>query len=245
MNDLNLDKDYGRGSNGKKVKLIQEWLCFHGFNIAIDGDFGPATEYATKAFQKKKNLDINGMVNKDTFARLIEPMQKVLKPISGEGKKLGNLVAAYAKQHLKQHPVEIGGQNKGPWVRLYMAGNEGAAWPWCAGFACFIVKQACEALAVPMPIQPSFSCDFLAARAKEKDIFLAGAEAAIKAKITPGSLFLNRRTSTDWTHTGIVLKADEDVFHTIEGNTNDEGSREGYEVCKRIRGYKDKDFILI
>ncbi len=51
MNDLNLDKDYGRGSNGKKVKLIQEWLCLHGFNIAIDGDFGPATEFAVKAFQ--------------------------------------------------------------------------------------------------------------------------------------------------------------------------------------------------
>jgi hypothetical protein len=42
-----------------------------------------------------------------------------------------------------------------------------------------------------------------------------------------------------------VLKAKEDVFHTIEGNTNDEGSREGYEVRKRIRGHEDKDFILI
>jgi hypothetical protein len=46
-------------------------------------------------------------------------------------------------------------------------------------------------------------------------------------------------------HTGIVLEANNDFYHTIEGNTNDEGSREGYEVCKRIRGYKKKDFILI
>jgi hypothetical protein len=42
-----------------------------------------------------------------------------------------------------------------------------------------------------------------------------------------------------------VTRAEDEVFHTIEGNTNHEGSYEGYEVCKRIRGYKDKDFILI
>jgi hypothetical protein len=245
MDELNLDKDYGRGSKGKKVKLIQEWLCFHGFNIVIDGDFGPATEYAVKAFQKKKGLDVSGIVNKDTFAKLTEPMQAVLKPIAGEGKRLGDLVVAYAKQHLKQHPVEIGGQNKGPWVRLYMDGNEGTAWPWCAGFVCFILRQACEALRLAMPILPSFSCDSLAIRAKEKGIFLAGTEAEVRAKITPGSLFLVRRTSTSWVHTGIVLKAEEEVLHTIEGNTNDEGSREGYEVCKRVRSYQDKDFILI
>jgi hypothetical protein len=66
-----------------------------------------------------------------------------------------------------------------------------------------------------------------------------------KAEIRPGSLFLNRRTSTDWDHTGIVVKSvGEEVFLTIEGNTNDDGSREGYQVCQRVRGYEEKDFIL-
>jgi hypothetical protein len=46
-------------------------------------------------------------------------------------------------------------------------------------------------------------------------------------------------------HTGIVLKAAQNVFLTIEGNTNDDGGREGYEVCRRIRGYEAKDFIII
>ncbi len=63
--------------------------------------------------------------------------------------------------------------------------------------------------------------------------------------IKPGMFFLNRRTTTDWTHVGIVLEANDEVFMTIEGNTNDEGSREGYEVCQRIRGYRKKDFIVI
>lgn len=36
-------------------------------------------------------------------------------------------------------------------------------------------------------------------------------------------------------HTGFVEKVVGNNIHTIEGNTNDEGSREGYEVCRRVR----------
>lgn len=36
-------------------------------------------------------------------------------------------------------------------------------------------------------------------------------------------------------HTGFVEQVVNDTIHTIEGNTNDTGSREGYEVCRRYR----------
>lgn len=36
-------------------------------------------------------------------------------------------------------------------------------------------------------------------------------------------------------HTGIVTQMDRIYIYTIEGNTNDTGSREGYEVCRRRR----------
>lgn len=36
-------------------------------------------------------------------------------------------------------------------------------------------------------------------------------------------------------HTGFVEKFDDKYIYTIEGNTNDTGSREGYEVCRRKR----------
>lgn len=36
-------------------------------------------------------------------------------------------------------------------------------------------------------------------------------------------------------HTGFVESVVGDLIHTIEGNTNDTGSREGYEVCRRVR----------
>lgn len=245
MNDLELDGDYRKGDKGRKVKLIQEWLCLQGFYVAIDSDFGPATERAVREFQKKSGLKPDGVVGKNTFARLIKPMTAALNPVPADGKSLGKTVVAYAEQHLKNSPREIGGQNRGPWVRLYMNGNEGPEWSWCAGFASFILKQAAQTLEMPLPIKISVSCDVLAEQAKQKGLFLSETKARDRQLIKPGALFLVRRTKTDWVHTGIVLKADAEVFYTIEGNTNDDGGREGYEVCKRFRGYEAKDFIIV
>jgi len=240
MSDLILTKSLNRGDKKGQVKLIQEWLSLHNEHVATDGDFGPATEAAVKSFQNKQGLTANGVVDNTTFEHLIAPMTKALKPIaSNGGETLGGLVVAYAKQHLAQHPREIGGQNRGPWVRLYMDGNEGQQWAWCAGFTCFCLKQACETKGVPLPITPSFSVDSLASSAKTNKRFVDKDGAA------PGSFFMVRNTPTDWTHTGIVVDTDTEFFKTIEGNTNDEGSREGYEVCSRTRGYKKMDFIKI
>ncbi len=47
-------------------------------------------------------------------------------------------------------------------------------------------------------------------------------------------------------HTGFVEKVEGQNIHTIEGNTNDEGSREGYEVARRVRKISScKGFIRI
>jgi hypothetical protein len=47
-------------------------------------------------------------------------------------------------------------------------------------------------------------------------------------------------------HTGFVTKVQGDKIFTIEGNTNDTGSREGYEVCRRVRDISScKGFIRI
>jgi peptidoglycan hydrolase-like protein with peptidoglycan-binding domain len=66
MQDLELDKVYQKGSKGQKVKLIQEWLILNNFNLVIDGVFGPATEYAVRAFQKAHCLETDGVVRPDT-----------------------------------------------------------------------------------------------------------------------------------------------------------------------------------
>lgn len=125
-----------------------------------------------------------------------------------------------------------------------MQGNEGVAFPWCAGFVTFVMEQASQTLGHTKPIEGSFSCDSLAAQAKAADRLVAESDATPE-RLPAGSLFLVRRTATDWTHTGMLTEAHADSFDTVEGNTNDEGSREGFEVCSRLRGYKSKDFILL
>lgn len=233
-----------RGEHGVRAKEIQEWLCLNGLKVQIDGDFGGATEAAVKRFQAGKGLPVTGVVDRRTFELLVAPITAALKPIASNGRGLGDLTVAYAQQHLKQHPMEVGGQNRGPWVRLYMDGHEGAEWAWCAGFAFYCLKQACDTLSVPLPLPATPSCDVLAMSAKNLGLLLTQPSHPQRSRIRPGSFFLVRRTPTDWTHTGIVVSAEPEVFHTIEGNTNDSGSREGFEVCARVRAYVNKDFVI-
>ncbi len=235
------------GSKGAQVRLIQELLCLNGVPLVIDGDFGPATESAVRQFQELKGLDVDGIVSKNTSDHLIGPMGRAIKKIPANGMTVAEMMVEYAEQHLSERPREVGGQNRGPWVRLYMKGRDGAEWPWCAGFVSYILGQACKSAGCPFPIQTSFSCDLLATSAMSNGRFIRGNTDENREKVLPGAIFLNRRSSTDWVHTGIVVDVDSQngCFRTIEGNTNDDGCREGYEVCKRTRGFKDKDFIMI
>jgi peptidoglycan hydrolase-like protein with peptidoglycan-binding domain len=111
MSELTLDKNYKKGHRGKEVKKIQAWLSLNGLGLKIDGDFGPATDYAVREFQKREGLTVDGIVGNVTFTKLITPMKNALKEIPRGNKSLGEMVVAYAKQHLKQHPREIGGQH--------------------------------------------------------------------------------------------------------------------------------------
>ena len=106
-------------------------------------------------------------MNAGTFQELVAPLVQVLTRISSANHTFPTMVIEYAQAHLAQHPLEVGGQNRGPWVRVYMKGHDGAEFPWCAGFVTFILKQAAETLGMTMPIQGSTSCDSLSAQGKD------------------------------------------------------------------------------
>ncbi len=244
MAEYDFDTPIGRGASGRRARLVQEWLCLQGSGVAIDSDFGKATAEAVKEFQARRGLQASGTVDRPTFDALVAPVRAALAPIAPGQGDLGAVVIAYARQHLAQSPREIGGQNRGPWVRLYMKGGEGADAPWCAGFVSFVLRQASVALGQPMPIPWTASCDLLAGSAKQRNRLVAEADAG-GAQLKPGTIFLNRARPGDWDHTGIVAEFLAATFKTIEGNTNDAGDREGYEVCERIRGYPNKDFVRL
>jgi hypothetical protein len=110
----------------------------------------------------------------------------------------------------------------------------------------YVLHQTAVARAEIPPIPGSFSCDVLAQQAKQAGILVSNSEIRRRVFQDGCFIFLVRRTSTDWTHTGFGYAMDSNgAFRTIEGNTNDDGSREGYEVCTRIRSSRNMDFILL
>ncbi|MYD93287.1 MAG: peptidoglycan-binding protein [Chloroflexi bacterium] len=237
-----------RGAWGKDVRRVQEWLCLNGHAVAVVGAFESATEAALRAFCTARGLPASGVVDGAMFEALSAPMRHTLADLGDLPDGIGGMVVAVAKRHEEENPREVGGQNRGPWVRPYMDGHEGSDWPRCAGFVSFVIHQACVALGRHMPFPKTYSCDTLAANAQKRNLFTAEryidrSDAA--SSLAPGTIFLSWRVSGDWTHTGIVTAAGEETFATIEGNTNDEGSREGHEVCTRTRGYGNRDFVLL
>lgn len=59
-----------RGSFGASVRELQELLATKDYDIAIDSDFGPATELAVRLFQKNNGLVVDGIVGRKTWALL-------------------------------------------------------------------------------------------------------------------------------------------------------------------------------
>ena len=241
MRELAWDGTVELGRRGKNVRRVQEWLTLQGFALVVDGQFGPATEFAVREFQEAASAASTGRVNATTFAALSAPLERAAEDASPSG-ALGRRLVYYAKRHLKESAREVGGANRGPRVRAYMKGNDGPEWAWCARFVCFVLGQASRSLGISQPIATTFSCDTLAARASAEGLFLREADVTA-TNVRPGALFFNRRSPGDWNHVGIVLRVFQNVFLSIEGNTNDGGDREGHEVLRRIRSFPGKDFV--
>lgn len=126
---------------------------------------------------------------------------------------------------------EIGGENRGPDVEEYLryVGLK-AGYAWCAAFVSYCLGEAGFA-------------KFKSARVFDW-IKWAKRTGRIEAKPRRGMLFayLNKDNSG---HTGFVTGSFVGFFKTIEGNTNDDGSREGYKVCRRIRRGGKYTFINV
>ena len=54
-----------RGLAGEPVKILQRKL-----NVDADGQFGPATDKALRAYQKANGLSVDGIAGPDTFAQM-------------------------------------------------------------------------------------------------------------------------------------------------------------------------------
>lgn len=240
----------GASNSKKEVLKIQSWLSLYaiqhplsGTATGIDGDFGPATEKAIKNFQKHIQSSESGIVTQALFSKLSNNMMDAFeKPL--QSNDLRSLVLEVAENHLKNYPYELqikGASNSGPWVRAYMDGHDGSPWFWCMGFVQTIIDQASSSLGknfkALMPL--TYSCDTVGTTALQKGLLTRYQKVRQNpSTIKPGDIFLIQKSLNDWVHTGIIIDVKGDVIETIEGNTNQAGSRNGIAVMKRNRNFR-------
>ncbi len=121
------------------------------------------------------------------------------------------------------------GNNGGPEVRRYLKAcglKEG--YPWCMAFVYWCVNVAAERFSAPNPLVKTAGVLDQWNRVTVRKI--PGRSSGVK----PGDIFI-MDYGKGLGHTGFVERVSGLYIHTIEGNTNDEGSREGYEVARRQR----------
>lgn len=104
--------------------------------------------------------------------------------------------------------------------------------PWCAAFAWCMLDDACRALGLPNPMEPTAGGNLLMIRAR--------AHHAWTNEPGPGYIFGidhgHNAEGAHLSHVGFVAEIREDGgLATIEGNTNSAGSREGNCVAEHVR----------
>lgn len=254
LEELNIHSKYIRlGDKGIDVKRIQEWILLWTFinkdfkiSIVRDGEFGTGTLHAVKEFQKMKNLEADGIIGNITWRALTEPMLKAFTRI--DRTNLDEFILGYAQAHLDSGSREFV-PNQGPWVRAYMNGYEGSNYPWCMGFVQTILDQAYSSRGKSFTeFHPhTLACDDLGNHGLRKNQLIRNNELKNRInEVTPGDIFLvcKRDNPMDWTHTGFVVGIQGMDIETIEGNTNEAGSREGVMVHRRTRNLEKENIDM-
>ncbi|MBL7887243.1 MAG: CHAP domain-containing protein [Flavobacterium sp.] len=230
------------------IKAVQTQLNKKGYgplDVSV-GVFGPKTVSAVKLFQTQNTdqngnlLSPDGVIGAITWAVLFGentvPQNTTVK------KKLHERAIEIASSQIGVR--EKGSANCGPEVEKYLASiGLGKGYSWCMAFVFWCFNEAAKELGQPNPLvktggvlkgwNESKGTKILAKNTKQDP-----------SLVKPGQIFIMDHGS-GFGHTGIVKEVNGGFITTIEGNTNDNHSREGVGVFQLIRKVKDinKGFI--
>jgi hypothetical protein len=130
------------------------------------------------------------------------------------------------------------GSNRGPRVDEYLraAGLDPAAgsFPWCAAFVFWCAEQAAQGLGRGNPVVRTAGVLAHWQKAGQAGVrrIVSADATADPASVQPGMIFI-MDFGGGAGHTGLVEQVDGGRLVTIEGNTNDDGSRDGVGVFRR------------
>lgn len=220
------------------VRAVQKRLTENGLGeFEGSGNFGTKTKNAVKLFQathRDQNgnpLEADGKIGSLTWYALFP---EELIPVADTATKQllaeALLVAASQVGFMENPP----GSNKGPEVDEYLAstglppGNF-----WCAAFIFWCFKKAAEKLGRNNPLVVTAHVMTHWNKTTGKKILFHDA-VNNPALVKPGSIFI-MNTGGSSGHTGIVEKVEGGFIHTIEGNSNNAGSRNGIGVFRLQR----------
>jgi peptidoglycan hydrolase-like protein with peptidoglycan-binding domain len=65
-----------KGDKAHPVPSLQYHLRARGKTVTVDGDFGPQTEAAVRAFQKERKLTVDGTVGPQTWPALVTTVRR-------------------------------------------------------------------------------------------------------------------------------------------------------------------------
>ncbi len=222
------------GDRGPEVRTLQQQLVQRGYAIEVDGEFGPETNAAVRAFQSQ-NLDergeplaVDGRVGALTWWSLTSPKPDVqpvasidyavLPPAASGGSALGRATLATAITELKAGAGEVGGNNRGPFVKKYLQpAGLGEGESWCASFVSWCLLQASGGAKSQMPVAYNPGARALLGEFQDKGW---AKQPGSNYTPLPGDLvFWWRVQLNGWQgHVGLVHQVRNGMLHTIEGN---------------------------
>jgi peptidoglycan hydrolase-like protein with peptidoglycan-binding domain len=224
------------------VRAVQKQLNDKGYGPldTTSGNFGPKTISAVKLFQSQ-NTDQNGnLLNPDgvlgaiTWAILFGPtsvpQDVVIK------KKLAERAVDIAVSQLGVR--EIGGANCGPEVEMFLRSvGLGKGFSWCMAFVYWSFDKAAKELGQTNPLVKTGGV-LKGWNGATCTKILAKDSKANPSLVKAGQIFIMDHGG-GFGHTGIVKSVNGGFITTIEGNTNNNHSREGIGVFELTRKIKD------
>jgi len=226
----------------KIVKAVQTRLneikCYPPEGpIDVDGDFGKQTVAAVKLFQSRSvdskgaSLSADGVLGPISW-EILFGAEKVPENTQAKSAGLTNVIAvATAEVGTQEVPLN---SNRGPRVEEYLASvGLGGGFSWCAAFVYWCFNEVAKNTKKTNPLVKTGGVLRSWNECKGKKISATDAKNN-PALIKPGHIFV-MDFGGGLGHTGIVESVNGGFINTIEGNTNNQNSREGSGVFKRVR----------
>ncbi len=231
-----------RGESDPHVVLaLQQRLNAMGCGpVAETGRFSADTLNAVKRFQARfpdidgQPLKVDGVAGPLTWAALFGAPEPAPMPVHASIATAA-LAIARTQVGVREEPA---GSNRGPEVDQYLraAGlSPGAgSFAWCAAFVYWCFNEAAQSAGRPNPVPRTAGVLAHWNKAGERGIrrISPGRAAAQPDLVQPGQVFI-MDYGGGVGHTGFVAEVVAGKLVTIEGNTNDGGSREGIGVFAR------------